>query len=384
MNKTFPINYPPEIVDVIEKASFSKGEDVLVVGSASIRTMRYSADVDCYERANIPGNSRADALMNASKLFRQNIQRLLSTPLTYIVDFKAGSIEEWVVIHPQAHIQGKKVLGYSAEESRAKVKQLYEDKVITKDEYDSALELLVLKPTPEQFFAIKDALRFNIIRWTLDEIKKGFKVYRGRKVTLADIFGQPAIAKLDIITLVDNNRFIEISIIYELSHNKERLNDFGNPDLSQMLRESVLEYWKSNKVFKMSKRIYSLSMYLKKNKTVKTLTPYLNSDLGLLYTITSDLDTLVLLVEHTKHLPKKRIQFELEHIPSRLGNISQLKDLLSKEEEIFNKLKSIERHPSNVNAIDTLNDELKGILNKYAIQELTKLKLYPPPAFALP
>ena len=384
-SKEFPENYPPEIVSLIEAVSFSGGRDVSIVGSSSLREIRYSADVDCYERTQIKGKSRADALKNASKRFRRQIKNVLSYPLTYMTDFKAGSIEEFVVIPNDAHINNGKVLGYSAIESRRKVKQLYDEKVIHYEEYLSALELLIDNPTPIQFLLAKDKLRFNIIRWSLDEIMKGSKIYRGRKVSLAEAFGQPTIIKLDLITLVDNNRFIELSIIYELLHiGHHQLNAIGHPDYARMLRESILEYNLESKTFKTSKRQFSLLRFLGKHKKAESMIPYFNSDLGLLYSIISDLDTLVLLVESTKHLPKKRVEFELKHLPTRLGGISSLKDILVNEPDILHKLQLIERHPRNIKAIEMLSNELKRILNTDAKKVLKKMRLYPPSSFYLP
>jgi hypothetical protein len=229
-------------------------------------------------------------------------------------------------------------------------------------------------------------LRFNIVRWSVDELKKGKKVYRGRPITLAEAFGQPTIAKLDCIILVDNNRFLEASVIYELLHKngQDQLNAFGMPNIAYMLREAILEYYHDSKPFKASKRQFSLLRFLRKMKKAKEMVPYFNSDLGLLYSIISDLDTLVLLVEHSKHLPKARIEFELKHIPARLGGISQLKDLLQNEETIIHALKKIEANPRNVEVIDALSRDLQGILNKHAYVELERLGLYPPSSFFLP
>jgi hypothetical protein len=384
--KEFPQNYPPEVVKFIENATFSKGFDVMIVGSGSLREMRYSADVDCYERTKIQGKTRASALRNASKRFKQIVKNILSLPLTYITDIKAGSIEDWVVINRDAHIHGKKILGYSANESRAKVNELYEQGVIDENEYKDALALLVEKPTPEQFLLAKEKLRFNIVRWNIDEIKKGQKTHRGRKVTLAEALGQPVIAKLDAIILVDNNRFIEASVIYELIHKNshDQLNAFGTPNIPYMLREAIFSYYTNSKPFKASKRQFSLLRFLKKMKKATPLISYFNSDLGLLYGIISDLDTLVLLVEHSKHLPKKRVEFELKHIPARLGGISHLKDLLKEEDDVFKALKRIEANPRDTEAVDNLSKELQSVLNKHAYKELEKMKYYPPTKFYLP
>ena len=383
--KAYPQNYPPEVVKFIETATFSKGFDVMIVGSGSLREMRYSADIDCYERTKIEGKTRASALRNASRRFKQIVKHLLSLPLTYITDIKCGSIEDWVVIPKDAHIHRNKILGYSALESRERVNTLYEQGVINSNEHKDALALLIDKPTPEQFLLAKDKLRFNIVRWSVDEIKAGEKTYRGRKITLAEAFGQPTIAKLDAIILVDNNRFLEASVIYELFHrnSRDQLNAFGHPNIARMLREAVFELYADHKPFKASKRQFSLLRFLKKRKA-KELIPFFNSDLGLLYSIISDLDTLILLAETSKHLPKKRIEFELKHIPARLGGITHLKDLLKEETEIFKALKGIEADPRNVGAIDMLSKELKDVLNKHSYPELKRLGFYPPAPFYLP
>ena len=379
--KPYPLGYPPEVFETIDAISFSKGKDVVILGSGSLRSQQYSADVDAFESTTISGNSRADALKNTADRFQTMIRDVLKRPLTYFMDFKCGSVEDWRVIHPDAHVSNGKVRGYDCDTARAKVDSLYEQGIITKAEHTSALELLIKNPRPTQFYEIKDKLRFNIIRWNVKEILAGHKTHRGKKVTLAECFGDPTIAKLDLIILVNNNRFIEVSNLYDLSWKGGRLNAFNMANIIQNLRDDILSYYCENNPFKMLKRMFSLARFDKKMKLADKLIPILNSDLGRLYIIISDLDTIVQMMEEDLPLPKERIKFELEQIPSRLANIWTLKQIIKAETPIS---KALTEGKVGKKELESIRDTLKGILADATKRELTKLKLYPPPPYFLP
>jgi len=379
--KPYPLGYPPEVFETIDAISFSKGKDVVILGSGSLRSMQYSADVDAFESTTIPGNSRADALKNTADRFQTLLKNALDRPMTYFMDFKCGSVEDWRVIHPDAHVSNGKVRGYNCDTARAKVEELYKQGVITKEEHTSALELLVKNPRPTQFYEIKNQLRYTIIRWTPKEILAGHKTHRGKKVTLAECFGDPTIAKLDFIILVNNNRFIEVSNLYELSWKGGRLNAFSTANIIQNLRDDILAYYCENNPFKMLKRMFSLARFDKKMRVANKMIPILNSDLGRLYIIISDLDTILQMMEEDLPLPKERIQFELEQIPSRLANIWTLKQVIKEETPIS---KALADGKVKKGELESIRDTLKQILADATKRELTKLKLYPPPSYYLP
>ena len=386
MSKPYPTGYSTAVQRVLREGSFSEGKDIVILGSGSLRSQQYAADVDAYEDTQLQGKSKADAVRNATRKFQSIIRHLLGIPFTYIMDIKCGSVEDWVVIPKDATVEKKTLLGFNPKQSLDKVEALYKDGIITLSERNNAFDLLRRKMTPSEFLNVKQELRYNLVRWTPQEVLEGQKTYRTKTIKLSEAIQQPTIMKLDLVIL-DQGRFVEVSIIYELRWKSERINDFPPVDITQSIRENVLHYWKENNAFKMAKRIFSLARFTKKQTVVNKLIPFFNSDLGRLYAIISDIDTLIALLETATHIPVARMKEELGNIPSRLANVWTLKDFLLVEPDLVAKLQKTISHPLTDNTIDRLNqvnDILREILQKHSKQELTKLKLYPPPTFYLP
>lgn len=383
--KPYPSGYSPTIQRILRDASFSDGKDVVILGSGSLRSQQYAADVDAYERTEIKGRSKADALSKAARRFQAILRRLLQQPFTYVMDIKCGSIEDWIVIPKDSFVEKGRIHGYDSVTAKAKLRQLQEDGVITEDEYTSAFELLNRKLTPNTFLDVKQELRFNLMRWTPKEILEGKKVYRGREVTLEEAMSQPTIMKLDLVVLVDGV-FTEVSIIYELLYKDERINNFPTVDVLRSVRENVLHYWKSNNPFKMAKRMFTIARFTERTKDVDKLIPFFNSDLGRLYAIISDLDTISAMLDTLSIVPIRRIKEEIGNIPSRLANIWTLKDYIEKEPVIFRRIQALLSDDKDTLAsrITKITEALQEILTKHAKTELKKIKMYPPPALYLP
>jgi len=375
--------YPPEVLQVIELSTFSQGRDVVILGSNSLKTIQYAADVDCFESTTIKGTSKADALERATHTFQTIIRSLLRRKLTYITDIKLGSIEDWIVIPKNSHISNGTVLGYDYDASVTKLKELYSKNVINSSEYASAFELLKPHPTPHEFLIAKDAIRFNIVRWKPHNILQGFIDYRTKRISVEEAMSQPAIIKLDLVMLIDNNRFIEYSCIYELIHKGIPLNNFGHLNITQALREDILEYTIENNPFKAAKRMFALARFDKRTKVAERFLPIFNSDLGRLYQVIVDIDTLLLLKETQKHLPAARIRFELAHLPSRLTHISSISSFVREERQIIMQIHKVIANPTYSN-LEELVRELKSILVRQSKKVLKAYRLYPPSAYYLP
>ena len=73
---------------------------------------------------------------------------------------------------------------------------------------------------------MKSKIKFHILRWTPKDIINGFIMLRNQlKFTLHEAL-ETGLTKIDIVTLVQHNRYIEISMIYIFQcHNKNIFND---------------------------------------------------------------------------------------------------------------------------------------------------------------
>jgi hypothetical protein len=94
VEKRYPSGYSPALHSLIEAATFSRGRNVAVVGSASLRAIQYVGDVDCFEMDRLEGGTKKKALQNAATRFREMVSDVLDLPYTYIADIKCGGTDD--------------------------------------------------------------------------------------------------------------------------------------------------------------------------------------------------------------------------------------------------------------------------------------------------
>lgn len=353
--KSYPENYPSDAMAILDAMSFSGGKEVKVLGSMSLRSQQYAGDYDAFEVVKRNGSDEKvlDELVSE---FQTIIKNLRGMKNVFIGDIKAGSIEEWRVIGKDAGLVDGKIVGYNPTQSKAKIDELYKAKVITEGEKRSADELLKDKGTPADFLLARKKLKFHIVRWSVPEILAGSKIERGRRFTLQEAFSSPTITKLDTIGLVQNNKYTDFSIIYEFHNGKKILNP-SFEDIGKSLSEDIIAYKAENNPFKVLKREYALAKFRGDEKTLKSLTPVLNSDLGRLYSLLSDVGTLIQLLEEKQKVPLDIVRFEIDQFKARMANVYSLPDFLKTEHTLLGHIASALKTSSR----DQLLSHLKQI-----------------------
>jgi hypothetical protein len=332
-SKEYPQNFPSDAIKIMEAMSFTK--HVKVLGSMAIRSQQYAGDYDLVEEVNVKYSSNESALEYLAKRFKEIIKHLQKMPNVFIGDIKAGIIEEWRILPKEYKFEGDKVIGYSADSCKTKIDELLKKKIITQSEANEAKVYLKQNITPLQFLEAKDVLKFHIIRWTPPEVLKGYKIIRGGyKMTLEKAFSSPSIVKLDVIGFVQNNKYTDFSIIYQFKNNDTILNK-EVIDVEKSLRENIYYYFNTKNPFKALKRIFALAKYKEDLNTVKLLSPILNSDLGRIYSIISDLGTLDSLLEDYNDVSLDKIKFEIDQFIGRLSNVYHIQDFLNKEHVVL-------------------------------------------------
>ena len=368
-HKSLPDDYASDVVGILRKMSFTNLLHLKVMGSGALKSQLYAGDYDGYEKVPIK------TIASAVKKFQSIIRDLMETPLTYIGDIKSGSIEEWRVIHENEP--------YNAIKIKKRVKELWDSKIISTEEYNHANSLLKPRLTDYEFIELKRDLRFHIVRWTPKEVLKGFKIlHDGRTFTLEEAFQTPTITKLDVVSWVQGNRFTDFSVIYEFLKNGKILNP-SMMDIEQALKENIISLLHEKDYFKMAKRMFALARFKGQYKVVSLLSPLFNGDLGRLYMVYGDIGTLEYLVENQHHLPTKRILFEIDQFRNRLGNVL-LPKYIADEPEIIDTIKKLERpllYTQNtaqlLRLLRQLRDRLKKYLSYYSHEYLTKHHLMP-------
>lgn len=359
--KEYPSDYPSDAVKILDAMSLDKG--LVLVGSMSLRSQQYSGDYDGYEVVNRKGNVN-ECLKGLRIDFQNAVKELRSMPNTFIGDIKAGVVSDWRIIDRNVYVENDKIYNYNAVALRRKIDELLASKVLTNLEAKEAHSLIKDKPTIPEFLLAKEKLKFHILRWSVAEVLANIKRLRdGSYITLDEAFHTDGITKLDVIGLVANSRFTDFSVIYEFRCNGKVLNP--EPiNIRRSLEENILAYKYEGNYFKVLKRCFALAKLLKDDKMIVELNPILNSDLGRLYHIVSDIGTLITLLDEHNKVPLNIIRFEIDQFISRLSNIYELKDYLKKDDQIVGTIKNILKMPSSrmKGALEKLHKELDLIL----------------------
>lgn len=368
--KKFPESYPEDVLEVLEAMSFGPG--LALVGSMALRSQQYAGDYDAYEVVEMHEKTDLEAATKLRKQFQDIVAKLRKMKNVYIGDIKAGVVPEWRVLPEDAKVSGKKVKGYAYESSIKKVDELREKKIITPSEATEAKALLHRRPTVAQFLQAEDKLKFHIVRWNPMEIAKNKKVLRdGSILTLEQAFLSPTVAKLDVIALVQNNRFTDFSVIYEFKNKGKTLNP-AIADIGASLQEDVDAYKATGNYFKALKREFALAKYKDDRKRMEQLTEILNSDLGRLYHIVGDIKTLVDVVKDFDNAKLPTIRYEIDQFKSRLSNVYSLPSYLNKESSIIADIQRILKLPRTKMAkpLMELGERLDSILQSEARKRL--------------
>lgn len=228
------------------------------------------------------------------------------------------------------------------------------------------------------------------VRWTPKQCLKGSVLVNGRRMTLEEAFQSPTMTKVDVVGYTDQQKFQDFSCIYTFKQGSRILNPI-DLDPNKGLREDIQEYEREGNYFKVLKRMYAFARLKKQKKVLEKMNPILNGDLGRIYSLLSDISTILYLLENEEVVPFEKIQHEINGFRSRLGNISQEDTLTSREKPILQKLAVIEGLPNNETGRDklaaillSLFDTFERILNTKGREALASIGLYPIPKEYLP
>jgi hypothetical protein len=357
--KEFPDNYPSDAVALIEGMCFN--DDIEVIGSMGLRSQLYAGDYDLNNTVRL-NMSEAKALHKLRVGFQSIVKHLESLDDVFIGDIKAGEVEEWRVVP-------KDFKDFNLEESRAKLKSLYDDKVIDKEEYNDAKESLKSKSEIDYLVALGD-IKFQVVRWKPEQVKANKNVLRdGRTMTLEEAFVCPAVVKLDVVSVIQRSRFTEFSVLYSFFNNGKALNPTPR-NLKKEIENSIKTYQHLGNYFKVLKRKFSLAKLSGDMATVKRLVPILNSDYGRLYHVISDIDAIIFLLDENKKVPLESVQYAVNQLIGRLSNIYTMKDFLKKEDAIVKTIINTMELPRSQMLVallglrDMLNDILQSAVRK--------------------
>ena len=337
--KKFPEDYPEDALTILKAMSFTDLKGLVLFGSMSLRGQLYSADYDGYEVVEMDDKTDAEALRSLAKAFRYIVKDLMRMKDVYIGDIKAGEVSEWKIVADDILVEDSKVKNYNPIRMRMRLDTLFSKGIIDEETHGKWKRLIKDKPNFEDVLEMKKEIKPHIVRWTPEEVIQGFKELQDNKrFTLEEAFSSPSITKLDVIGLVQNARFTDFSIIYQFK-NKDKTLNIGMSDIEPALKESMYAYYYDKNYFKMAKRMFALAKYKKDYPIISKLAPMFNTDLGLIYSVMSDIGTLIYLIEHEKHIPYDRIKYQIDQFRGRLANIYSLQRWFSEEPFINERIR---------------------------------------------
>jgi len=379
--KHYPENYTDDLIAVLEALIYKQSsslnvEDPIIYGSASIK-LSSPSDYDCYQKIKAKSIS---AIVNE---FKAVIKRLEAYKGLYIADIKAGSIDALRIV-PNDIDEDKwdKELSSMLDKSR----ELFRLKKIDKSELDLCLKFL--KPNLRNFdiAIVKKEIRFNIARWTPEEIKKGYLVRRGLKLTLEEAVQQKELTKIDVIAF-NVNRYPEISMVYLYELGGHVLNTgYNEEDRELLLQQTIPPLIYDDNYFKVAKRVFAIERYrLRPNlRVLEILMRLFNSDLGRIYQILADLNTTLYIFDNYKNIDMGRIEYMLNQIRFRTSNFIN-KTYEKHETEYLKLLGEFEHNPlKQRKKLESYRDKMYELMNTQTKEYLETNRLLPIPAEYLP
>jgi hypothetical protein len=293
--RLYPYQFSVPVRMVLDAVSLGEPQ---VLGSSDDNQILFSGDYDLLEYVPFrAGSVRA-------------FQRLMDScaKVGVITDIKCGEIPEWNLLS---------TVSYSQEKELAHLRRLWQQKVITDNERKMGEALLKPRLTNAEKVAARKKLRFGILRWTPAEVKRGHITLRDKTVfRLEDAMKTKGITKVDVVAWV-KDKYVEVSNII-LWTKRGGVPYAHIPPLRQSLSQDADYYAVEGNFFKAAKRLYSIAKNRKDESAMERLRHILNSPLGAVYTVVSDLKVLD---EFPKAVTPEKKRVELDLMRDRMAKL---------------------------------------------------------------
>ena len=333
--------------------SLTDGKNTTIVGSQALKSQKYAGDYDADEKVNTRHQSKDDALNHLAKEFQNVVKRLDKMSEVYIGDIKAGVVPEWDIFRAKNKVGRLR-----------KLESLYKQKIISSEELEAG-KLLLDSTSKVNLLKAKSALKFQIVRWSPEDVLQGFAYLRnGKTMTLQEAFNTPSRVKLDCIGIV-NGDYTEFSMIYFFFYKDRPINkdDF---DIEGSLRDSIESLKAENNHFKVLKRKFVLAKLFDDREELEKLTKTLNSPLGKIYKLYTDVSTLASLLEsHT--LSPDRLRYALGRFKDRLRKIYTQDKFLGRQQVLLKDLSEASKSssiPYSLKVLQYVEGQLSEALSK--------------------
>ena len=217
----------------------------------------------------------------------------------------------------------------------------------------------------------------NPIRWNKYTIRDGFQTVGTKNITFQECLLQKSTIKMDLIVIGEDSTITEISENYYFKLGKySNFKKNSKRDTLYSLKEDILELKEDGQFFKVIKRLRSFLSIQKKDKLIEPIIEFLNSEVGLLGKIVSDLKTLQLLLEQNFKDPKEKDIFANQQRLKKMIHSLTIFDF--KPITYKNIDRVLDSRDITTHELETLIIYLQAITNRDAFVFLEQNKQYKP------
>jgi len=197
-----------------------------------------------------------------------------------ITDIKCGEVREWNLLTSA---------DYDQQEELKHLGTLWQAGYLENEELAMAKKMLKPSLTIPELVRARKELRFGILRWTPAEVQAGHKRFRNKVFYLEDAFKSTGITKIDVVAWI-KDKYVEVSNIILWTHDGSRYAKLRR--LKDAVSEDIILFQEEKNWVKVAKRMLTIAKEEGYLTDVQKLQSILNSPLGAVYTVVSDLEVL--------------------------------------------------------------------------------------------
>lgn len=378
------------------KIIMESDSDMMPYGSWTYKSQLYPGDVDLIEVIE-KCCSKEEATNKMVQSMKNIVNKIQTTKGFYVGDIKSGvdTLFKLDIGNITYDNKGYHITGFNPELVSREIKTFARKGLLGREETEQMLDLIIdiegNHNVQENYEELADMLREKwVLRWTAREVLSGYKVLPGqRKITLHETINQQHMTKIDMWTLI-SGRYIEFSnmlsfVLVDKFGTRTVLNQNPSPeeiingikiDITKLLYSKI-----GFKPFKAMKRMWSIGRIENHPQVIDDLTPIMQSDLGRLSQITSEIETIINMIEKVDDIPMDNILNEIDGWRYRLENVY---DIDIDQNMINEMIKSILSDVSHnvvknvvIEKLTMLKKKLKVHTDENALQILKKIGYYP-------
>jgi hypothetical protein len=358
-----------------------------IVGSFQYAIHEYPGDIDLMEEY-VGCCSVAATAKQVVEGLQQIIENVKKRKLTFLGDFKAGIDKRFDIELGEFVLDARRNLeltNYDATFIKNSINLLYNNDLLPRFECDKLLALVKDAPSYSEHQELLKGMRnHSVLRWTIEDIQRGYKVLRGNvKITLAEAVTMQTVVKIDVYVLI-NNRFVEVTNWFLLK-SRTRNGKFqtisasmGNYEDNVLKDIAVYKNPQLKKHMKLAKRMWLYAVKSEDIKTMRKLFPLFSSGIAKLSQIVSDIETLCNMFDKLRFPPIRLMVDELQDIKMRMGTIMNNILPIKSATKVYNIINTLSVHtkPDTIlKRLRIIEGILDGRVNRTARAFLLKAKL---------